>query len=318
MCLHQPQPRLPQLGDHYFLTDGGIETTLIFHEGLDLPLFAAFTLLASDEGREALRRYYRRYLALAQTQRTGFILDSATWRASRDWGAQLGYDDAALAEANRQAVDLLVELRRDHRGGGPVLVSGNIGPRGDGYRPEAMMGAGEAEDYHCAQVDTLVGAGVDMISAITMTHVGEAIGIARACARHDVPLALAFTVETDGRLPSGQALGEAIRELDADPCGGPSYVMLNCAHPDHFRDVIEPGADWALRIRALRANASRLSHAELDEATELDPGNPDELARDYRELMAVLPNLRVLGGCCGTDHRHVEAMAEACLPVIAA
>jgi len=309
---------LPQLGDTRLLTDGGSETTLIFHEGIDLPLFASFHILKTEEGRTALRRYYESYARIARAQRLGFILDSATWRASKDWGDQLGYSDEALVAANRDAVKMLFDLRAEFEKDQPFVISGNMGPRGDGYAPEAMMTATEAEEYHGVQVATLDEAGVDMISAITMTHVGEAAGIARACARRGVPLAIAYTVETDGSLPSGQPLKEAIREVDADTANRPAYYMINCAHPDHFRSILEVGADWTRRIRGLRANASRLSHAELDEAEELDEGNPQELAMDYASLLSVLPNLRVFGGCCGTDHRHIEAIGLACTHVATA
>ncbi|MEO1140266.1 MAG: homocysteine S-methyltransferase family protein [Pseudomonadota bacterium] len=304
---------LPQLGNIHLLTDGGIETTLIFHEGLDLPLFAAFTLLRSEAGQDALRRYYERYIKVAHAQNVGLILDSATWRASRAWGAQLGYDAAALADANRAAVALLFDLRAKLEGAEPFVVSGNIGPKADGYVVDETLTPNEADAYHAEQITTLAAAGVDMISAITMTHVGEAAGIARACKRSGVPLALAFTVETDGRLPSGQTLGDAIREIDADPSGGPSYYMINCAHPDHFRSALRSQEDWPLRIRGLRANASRKSHAELDAAKTLDMGDPKELGRDYANLMPLLPNLRVLGGCCGTDHRHIAEIGHACI-----
>lgn len=306
--------RLPQLGHTPLLTDGGIETTLIFHDGLDLPLFAAFTLLSSNAGRAALRRYYESYIRIARSQKAGLVLDSATWRASRDWCQQLGYDDAAMDQANREAVALLFELREEFEASEPFVISGNIGPRGDGYVVNATMSPDEAEAYHVTQVATFAEAGADMVSAITMTHTGEATGIARACARQRIPLALSFTLETDGCLPSGQPLGDAIRQVDADPCGGPSYYMINCAHPDHFRHVLRTEEDWPRRIRGLRANASRQSHAELDAAETLDTGDPMELGRDYAGLLPLLPNLRVFGGCCGTDHRHVHAIGHACIP----
>lgn len=301
---------LPQFSGTRLLTDGGLETTLIFHDGIDLPLFASFHALSEAEGRAALRRYYERYARIANAQGTGFILDSATWRASRDWGDRLGYSADGLKQANLDAVAMLFELRAEFEGEHPFVISGNMGPRGDGYAPETIMAASEAKDYHAVQVATLEAAGVDMISAITMTHAGEAIGIARACADRKVPLALAFTVETDGHLPTGQPLKEAIAEVDAD--SPPAYYMINCAHPDHFRPILEAGADWTSRIWGLRANASRMSHAELDEAEELDDGNPQELGRDYASLLQVLPNLRVFGGCCGTDHRHIDAIWQTC------
>ncbi|MEM0949676.1 MAG: homocysteine S-methyltransferase family protein [Pseudomonadota bacterium] len=306
---------LPQLSDARLLTDGGIETTLIFHEGLDLPYFAAFTLLATQEGKASLRRYYERYIAVAHRQNSGFILDSATWRASRDWGQLLGYDADALRAANREAIALLLELRNTHERAAPFVVSGNIGPRGDGYIADALMTPAEAAEYHGEQISVFASAGADMVSAITMTHAGEAAGIARGCAQYGMPLALAFTVETDGRLPSGQTLADAISEVDGDGTAAPTYYMINCAHPDHFRRVIAKGSDWAARIRGLRANASRQSHEELDSAETLDDGNPAELARDYAALQDLLPNLRVFGGCCGTDHRHIAAIGERCLTI---
>ena len=248
----------------------------------------------------------------------GFIADTPTWRASRDWGAKLGYDDAALAEANRAAVEMMFAVRDQwERPGTPVVVSGNIGPRGDGYSPDRVMEAGEAEAYHTAQIETLADAGVDMITAMTMTHAGEALGIARAAKAVGVPVSMGLTVETDGRLPTGQPLGEAIEEIDASGAA-PAYFMINCAHPDHFRDVLAAGGAWRDRIRAVRANASRKSHAELDEATELDPGDPVGLGPDYAALLKLLPNLRVFGGCCGTDHRHIAAIADACVTHAAA
>ena len=315
MPLAKYRNSLPQLGETRLLTDGGIETTLVFHDQVDLPHFAAFKLLETPEGRALLRRYYESYIQIAHEQDAGFVLDSATWRANSDWGKLLGYSAADLAEANRNAIELLFELRNKHERGYPFVISGNIGPRGDGYAVSETMSAAEAQDYHAAQVSVFESAGADMISAITMTHAGEAAGIARACAQRDMPLALAFTVETDGCLPSGQPLGDAIAEVDGDGSVAPSYYMINCAHPDHFHDVIDEGAEWTERIRGLRANASRMSHEELDNSETLDDGDPAELAKDYANLLSILPKLRVFGGCCGTDHRHIRAIGYSCLPL---
>jgi S-methylmethionine-dependent homocysteine/selenocysteine methylase len=304
---------LPQLDGGLFLTDGGIETTLIFHDGLDLPLFAAFHLLRDEAGREALRRYYARYAALARELGLGFVLESPTWRASPDWAAKLGYTDAELARANRAAVALMVELRAafqsDHA---PTVVSGCVGPRGDGYSPRWIMSAAEAEAYHAAQIRTFAGTEADLVTAITMTHAEEAIGVVLAARAAGLPVAISFTLETDGRLPSGQALGAAIEAVDAATDAAPAYFMINCAHPTHFRDVLAAGGDWRQRIRGVRANASKRSHVELDEAKELDEGDPEELGAQHTDLMHLLPGLAVLGGCCGTDHRHVAAIARAC------
>jgi S-methylmethionine-dependent homocysteine/selenocysteine methylase len=307
------QTRLPQEGGGVFLTDGGIETTLIFHEGWELPHFAAFDLLKSAEGTRALYSYYARYAALARASGLGFVLESPTWRASRDWGDKLGYGAAALGEANGKAIRLMSDLRQAFAGeAGVMVISGCVGPRGDGYEPGSVMQAEEAADYHAAQIKSFAAHGADMVSAITMTNASEAIGIARAADAAGLPVALSFTVETDGRLPTGQSLAEAIAEVDEATRATPRYFMINCAHPEHFASVLEPQAAWVQRIRGLRANASRRSHAELNEAPDLDAGNPSELGAQYRALRARHPQLTVLGGCCGTDHRHLQAICEAC------
>jgi S-methylmethionine-dependent homocysteine/selenocysteine methylase len=308
---------LPQLGSELFLTDGGIETTLIFHEGLELPGFAAFDLLKHREGTAALRNYFRNYAAIAERFGVGLVLESATWRASADWGARLGYLPAALAEANRRAVDLLEEIRREFETDRvKVVISGCVGPRGDGYSPVNMMSAAEAERYHRDQIVTFASTAADMITAITMNYAEEAVGIAQAARQSGMPVAISFTVETDGRLPTGQTLKAAIEQVDGETSAYPAYYMINCAHPTHFEHALSESEPWVERIRGLRANASRQSHAQLNEAAELDVGNPSELGLQYAQLKSGrLVRLNVMGGCCGTDHRHVEQIAKACAPL---
>ncbi len=295
--------RLPQLDDAIFLTDGGIETTLIFQEGLDLPYFAACHLLKDRQGTDALRKYYRTYAALARRYGVGFVYESPTWRASRDWGAKLGYSDEAMADVNRKSIELGREFEN-------AVISGCVGPRGDGYVPAQVMSADQAEEYHSAQVRVFSETDADLVTAITMNYVEEAIGIARAAKSAAMPVVISFTVETDGRLPTGQTLKDAIQAVDEATGNAPAYYMVNCAHPTHFENVLEAGAG---RIRGVRANASRKSHAELNESTELDMGDPTEFGRDHNRLRGKLPKLNVLGGCCGTDHRHVEEICKACL-----
>jgi homocysteine S-methyltransferase len=303
---------LPQLEGGLFLTDGGIETSLIFHHGIDLPLFAAFPLLDEERGTAALRRYYGPYLALAREHDVGFVLESPTWRANPRWAAQLGYTKDQLARLNRKAISLMEELRESHGSESrPVVISGCIGPHEDGYDPAELLDAEGARDYHATQIDIFGETAAELVTAITMTYVDEAIGIARAAEDAGLPVVISFTVETDGRLPSGQPLGEAIAELDDRTGGSVAYVMLNCAHPTHFEDALEPGAPWVERIRGLRANASTLSHAELDEAADLDDGDPADLGARYAALAERLPRMNVLGGCCGTDDRHVAEIATA-------
>ena len=306
--------RLPQLAGDIFLTDGGMETTLIFHQGLELAYFAAFDLLNRPGGADALREYYAPYAELARSQEVGIVLDTATWRASSDWGDLLGYSPARLAETNRAAVALVERIRAEYETSRhPIVISGCVGPRGDGYSASAMMSPQQAAAYHRPQIETFRETAADLVTALTMTHAGEAIGLAVAAAGAEMPLALSFTVETDGRLPSGQRLGEAIDEVD-ERCGDdrPVYYMINCAHPTHFESVLRANERWTERIRGIRANASPKSHAELDESVELDAGDPVELAEQYRALRASLGQLNVLGGCCGTDHRHIEEIGRVC------
>lgn len=307
---------LPQLEDRLFLTDGGLETTLIFHRGLDLPFFAAFHLLRRPSGVAALRDYFISYAELARAGGVGLILESATWRASADWGRKLVYSRAELAEANRQSIDLLREIRDEYESERtPLVLSGCVGPRGDGYDPGKLMSPLAAEAYHANQIFTFADTEADLVTAMTMTNPAEAIGVTRAARAAGLPVVISFTVETDGRLPSGDALGDAILAVDEATDEGPAYYMVNCAHPTHFLHVLD-GAPWSRRLRGIRANASRRSHTELDEAEDLDAGDPKELADRYVELQRAHPHLNVLGGCCGTDHRHVAQIYEACRPAI--
>ncbi|WP_334161380.1 homocysteine S-methyltransferase family protein [Phenylobacterium sp.] len=311
-------PALPQTKGGLFLTDGGLETTLIFHEGIELPHFAAFLLLKEAEGRATLRAYYERYLAIARAERLGFVLESPTWRASPDWADRLGIRRDELSMLNRRAIALLQDLRAGWSGEvAPIVVSGCVGPRGDGYDPGEAMTAEEACAYHRGQVADFLVAGADMVCAVTMTNTPEAIGVVRAAKAAKLPAAVSFTVETDGRLPTGEPLGEAIEAVDAATGAAAAYFMVNCAHPSHFGQALATDAPWVKRIAGVRANASRRSHQELNDSPDLDDGDPAAFGAEHAELLRRHGHIRVLGGCCGTDHRHVAAMSRACTAVTA-
>jgi homocysteine S-methyltransferase len=295
-----------------FVTDGGLETELVFHDGLELPAFAAFPLLEDPESRGRLRRYYDGYLDIARKHHAGFVVETPTWRANPDWAGQLGYSLERLDAVNRVAVDLAEEVRAAATADGlTAVVSGCIGPRGDGYVPGEAMTAEEAEHYHAVQIGTFASTSADQVTAITTTNTPEAIGIVRAARAAGIPAAISFTVETDGSLPTGQPLHEAIEQVDAETDGAAAYFMINCAHPTHFSGALAREGAWRRRLGGLRANASSRSHAELDEATELDEGDPNELGVQHAALRDRLPAVTVLGGCCGTDARHVAAIADA-------
>lgn len=289
------------------LTDGGLETTLIHHHGLDLPCFAAFPLVEDEAGRAVLRRYFEPFLDEAAERGLPFVLDTPTWRANPDWGAQVGYDVTALAAANAAAV----AFARDLAGDRPrVTINGVVGPRGDGYVVGEAMTAGEAADYHDWQIGVLQETGVDRITALTLAHPDEAAGVVRAAAARGLPVVPSFTVETDGRLPDGTALADAVARVDAATAGAAEFFMVNCAHPSHIAAGLD-GSAALRRIGGLRVNASKRSHAELDEAANLDAEDPAGLGRDHATLRPELPGIQVLGGCCGTDHRHVVEIVAA-------
>jgi S-methylmethionine-dependent homocysteine/selenocysteine methylase len=300
---------LPQLGGELFLTDGGIETTLIFHRGLELPAFAAFVLLADEAGTDELRRYYAPYLELAREHGLGFVLEAPTWRASARWAEELGLSAPELDRLNRTAIALMEELRDE--AGIPAVISGCIGPQDDGYNPAAMLTPAQARDYHSTQIATFADTAADMVTALTITYADEAVGITQAAVDAGVPVVISFTLETDGRLPSGQQLGDAVEQVDAATGGAPAYYMINCVHPTHFEAELDTDAAWSARIGGVRANASAKSHAELDAADELDEGDPKDLGERHAALRDKLPRLTVLGGCCGTDHRHVREIIRA-------
>ena len=306
---------LPQLSDRLFLTDSGLETMLIFHEGYELHQFASFELMKTESGRRRLLDYYRQHAQTAVDARMGFVLESPTWRSNADWGAKLGYSPEALAELNRQSIGLMVQVRGElETPDSPMPISGNVGPLGDGYAA-SKMSADDSERLHTPQIRTFAETQADMVSAFTMTSTQEAIGVTRAAVKAEMPVAVSFTVETDGRLPTGQTLKEAIETVDAATNAAPAYYMINCAHPTHFEQALKANEAWIKRVRGIRANASRRSHAELDEAKDLDDGDPVELGRQYRELRRTFGQFNVLGGCCGTDHRHVEQICFACSDV---
>lgn len=301
---------LPQLSGDFFLTDAGIETDIIFNKGVEIREFAAHTLLAEESGREVLRDYFRGFLTLAKEMNAGFQLDSQTWKAHMHWAKDLDESEEDLKRANHDAIAFIAGLREEFKDNAKAIVlNALIGPRGDAYAPEEEVAAKEAEEYHSKQMSWLADTDVDMVSALTFTQSDEAIGAARAAKKYGLPIMVSFTVETDGKLPTGQPLGEAIKTVDEATDSCPAFYMVNCAHPTHFANVLDD-ASWTERIRGLRCNASKMSHAELDEAEELDAGDPQELASDYVALTEKMPWINVFGGCCGSDLRHVTEIAR--------
>ncbi len=297
------------IADEPFIADGGLETVLVYLEGIELPDFASFPLLDTEMGRASLVGYYMTYIQLAQRLNRGVVLDTPTWRASLDWGARRGYDAEQIVDINRRAVALVRDVALAHTEVS-VVVNGAVGPRGDGYVVDSAMSPDAATRFHALQARAFADAGADLMTGVTMTYAEEAIGVTRAAVAAGLPVAVSFTVETDGRLPSGQTLGDAIAQVDDATDSAPAYYLINCAHPTHFQHLLDTESSWTGRVKGIRANASTMSHAELDAATALDRGDIPELAQHYQTLQDDL-DLRVVGGCCGTDHEHIEAIANA-------
>ncbi|WP_256795318.1 homocysteine S-methyltransferase family protein [Terrabacter sp. Ter38] len=302
---------LPQLAGRPMVTDGGLETDLIFNHGVELEEFAAYPLLWDAAGRALLTDYYDGYASIAARAGAGLLLESPTWRANRDWGARLGHSTTDLDRANADAVDLLRSLRRRYAaelGLQDVVVVGVVGPRGDGYRSAGAPNPAEAAEYHHAQVAAFAEAGVDVVTAYTLTTAGEAIGITQSCREQGLPVAISFTVEVDGRLPDRTTLAETISEVDDREA--PDYYLVNCAHPEHVLAGLDAddGSAWRSRLLGLRYNASTRSHAELDDADDLDAGDLETISAGHDRVVGRLTGVTVVGGCCGTDASHVARL----------
>lgn len=305
---------LPQLSGDLYLTDAGLETDIIFNRGVEIREFAAHTLLPDPAGREVLADYFRGFLTLANSMGAGFILDAQTWKTHMHWAEDLGESEAFLRKANGDAIAFICGLRDEFPGNAkPIVLNALIGPRGDAYAPEDLLSADESQEYHAQQIGWLAETEADMVSALTFTQSPEAIGAVRAAMAAGMPIVVSFTVETDGVLRTGQPLAEAIRDVDGATDRGAAYFMVNCAHPDHFFDVLK-GEDWASRVQGIRCNASRKSHAELNESEVLDDGDPAEMGEQYKTLIERMPWVNVVGGCCGSDLRHVTEIAKAVRP----
>lgn len=295
----------PGAAAHGFaLADGGIETALTDRLGQELPEFAAFVLLDTADGREALREYYRPFLALAARRGMPLVLDTPTWRANPDWGSVLGRDAAALERANADAVALLRTLVEQTAPDSDVTVNGCVGPRFDDFVAADRMSVESARDYHAPQIAALAEAGADRVTSVTTLDVAEGSGIVLAAREARIPAAVSFTVGADGRLADGSTLASAIAAVDAATGGAAVGFLVNCAHPSEVRRGLEAVGGGSDRIIGFRLNAARYG--------EEGPGDtPEEFAAGIAGLLALAPNARVLGGCCGTDAPHIAAVADA-------
>jgi homocysteine S-methyltransferase len=308
--------------DKTFMTFAGIETYLMFLQRFPLREFCAFEVLDHDDAWEQTSREFLRPIADACARNGhGLIADSFVWRASPAYVAQLGYREADVSRFNREGVRRVRKLISEWRAEAgvsdtatPVIVSADVGPRGDAYQG-GEISIDEAVAYHTPQMQALADSEVDLVVALTMTSVNETVGLARVAKEHGVPIGVSATVETDGSLPTGWSLAEFVMRVDDATDGYPVFHMVNCAHPQHLAPTLaaarESGAPWVDRIKGFRANASTRSHDELDNSPELDRGDVADLAKQMAGMHADF-SLKIVGGCCGTDAEHIQAIAKAC------
>lgn len=294
-----------------YLSEGGQETEIMYKFGHDLPEFAMFTLLNNPSAMAELRGMYQRYLDVAARHQFVALMGGLDYRASPDWANKLGYSNAALADAQVQAIDFLRDVARPYVPQLPgVLYVGIVGPRGDAYSLNRAMSAEEAEEYHSVQIAALRQAKVDLVSALTLNNIDEAVGISRAARRADLPVSLSFTLDSSSRLQTGPSIREAIEAVDARTQDSrPDFYGINCSHPVEFKPALEPG-DWILRVRSLRPNAAKMDKIALCQLGHLESGDAHELGHVMGELARRYSHLDVWGGCCGTWETHLDEIAR--------
>ena len=300
----------PAAEGRLYLTEGGIETEIMYKDGFELPQFAMFPLLDDPAALEAMKGIWRRMLGVAADAGFCVVLNGLDYRASPDWGKLLGYSDEGLATMQLRCIDFLRDLARDYESHiEKIYISGTIGPRGDAYALHRTITAAEAEDYHSVQLATLARAGVDMAWAMTFNNIPEAVGLTRAAKTAGLPLAMGLTLDSSCKLKSGPTLAEAVTEIDRQTDTGPEFYACNCSHPLEFEPALD-GGEWQGRLRCIRPNASAMEKIALCKLGHLEDGDPVELGAQMADVATRLPHMDIFGGCCGTDERHLREIAS--------
>jgi homocysteine S-methyltransferase len=301
----------PQREGIFYLTEGGQETEIQYRHGHDLPEFAMYPLLDKPEGMADLKAMYSRVLDVAAEHGFAAMISGLDYRGSPDWAAKLGYSREGLADALTQAIAFLREVAQPYEGQiKDILIGGQVGPRGDAYSLNRTITADEAEEYHSFQLEVHKRNEVDYVWAATFNNVPEAVGVARAAARIDLPLQISFTLDSNHCLKSGPSLKEAIEAVDAEAGDArPDFYGINCSHPLEFEPALEPG-DWIKRIRSLRPNASAKDKIDLCKLGHIEDGDPFDLGQRVGALARRYPHLDIFGGCCGTWAPHLDQIAR--------
>ncbi len=302
----------PPIGtNEVFLTEGGIETEIMYRHGFELPEFSMLPLLDNPKAVAAIRSVLSQHLDVAAEFGLSFMLTGLDYRASPDWGAKLGYSPAGLADATIAAIDLLRDIAKNYENQIPrLLIGGILGPRGDAYSLNREITEASSEDYHAVQLETLKRAKVDFTCAMTFNNIAESVGAARAAATAGMPFSISLTLDGTSKLKSGPSLAEAITEIDAKTGNeAPDFYMINCSHPLEYEPALEAG-DWTKRLRGVRPNASKMDKLALCKLGHIEDGDPVELGAQLLSLSDRYPQLDIFGGCCGTGHNHLREIAK--------
>lgn len=297
------------------ITDGGIETRIMFETNLSMdPELQVAALVPDPDGAAALRSIYESYIKAAGEFGLPIVIGTPTFRASLNFARRAGHGgEESVRELNVGAVRLLRQLREDsdHR---PIFIAGVIGPSGDAYTPGDALGAPEAAAYHRLQTEVLAEEGVEFLFAPTFPAVDEALGVAMAMGRSGLPYVVSFVLDTAGRVLDGTPLTAAIERIDNEALPPPLYYSISCVYPDVAARALEDAARDSKtlvgRIAELKANGSPLGTDELVRLDHIEATPPEPFAELLWSLHESHPVLRVIGGCCGTDDRHIRALAE--------
>lgn len=294
----------------YYLTEGGVETEILYKWGYELPHFAMFPLLERSDARSVIRDMYKRYLDVTARYGLAALMGGFDYRASPDWGAKLGYSRQGLHDATIGSIEFLRELAGEYQGAlSDTRIMGYVGPRGDAYLGKSRMSVEESRDYHSVQVQTLKTAKVDLITAMTFNAIDEAIGVVEACRAADIPVSISFSLDSSHHLNTGPSLKDAIAQVDAATDHYTSFFGLNCSHPYEFEPAIDE-TDWMKRVRVIRPNAAKMDKISLCKLGHLEEGNPVELGQQMASVLDRFPHMDIWGGCCGTCETHLEEIAK--------
>lgn len=269
-------------------------------------------LIYQESGRAALETIYRQYLAIGQRYQLPLLLSTPTWRAGRERIAAAGLAGRDLNGDNTRFLAKLRDGSGDYAR--QVAICGLMSCRGDAYKPDEAMSADAAADFHAWQADALAAAGVDFLLAATLPALSEALGLARAQAATGLPYVISFVARREGTLLDGTPLSVAISTIDAAVTPRPLAYLVNCTHASIFRSALlnERNSSPLVkqRVIGLLANTAALSPEELNERTDLVEEAPAVFGRSVAALRSEL-GMKILGGCCGTDQRHIECLARA-------